>query len=131
MHNNPFAETLIVALSAYVRHETDAATAAALKRTLSPILKELKLMAANLTALTAAVERTRGVEASVLILLAGLKDQVAKLSAENNDPSLQLAIDALVESLDAGAQPIAEAVASNPADVPPAPPAEPDPEPVA
>lgn len=69
---------------------------------LASITKEISIMSASLTALTAAFNANIAAVNSAITLLNTLASQVAALNANNNDASLQPAIDALTASVTAG-----------------------------
>lgn len=75
-------------------------------------------MALDMTALTAKIERTVGIEESALGVIQELRAEVARLNDANtgDQGTMQAAIDALTSKLDAGGTRLAAAVAFSPAD---------------
>lgn len=71
-------------------------------------------MAIDIKKLTDAVAATQGAEASTLLVLEAMKAQIAALSSANTDPALQAQIDELADTLTAGADGLAKAVATEP-----------------
>lgn len=82
--------------------------------------RRIKNMAGELERLTTEVAETRGVVASAIALIKGFKQALDEAIAAN-DPA---ALTALSDSLDAGQQELAQAIAENPLPGEPPPPTE-------
>lgn len=89
---------------------------------LSKLTKEIKKMAVDLTALTQAVKDEKTVELSAIALLNGLTGQIGTLIAASGNTVDPVALQAIVDEVNANKQALADAVTANTPVAPPPPP---------